>query len=299
MVTMPPSAHGAGKWTAVDPIDECRQALHKKAFAARHPLAGHPLFSIEALSKVAAQAAKRKNDIYVDAGDLSLTDKWGSVPPPAMPIPEIIERIEEAKAWVVLKHVEVDPAYKRLLDEYEAFVREIAGPEGSKLLKNAEMLVFITSPNRKTPFHFDAEINFLVQVSGSKDLWVCDPNDRAITTEEEIERYYGVAISAGTYKPHAEKAARNFTLYPGDAVHIPTHGAHWVQNHDKVSVSLSLNMEFPDWHQADVYRANHYLRRLGLSPRSPGQSIVADRSKAAVIGAMRTAKKTAGQLLRR
>jgi NADPH-dependent glutamate synthase beta subunit-like oxidoreductase len=66
-----------------------------------------------------------------------------------------------------------------------------------------------------------------------------------------------------------------------------------------VSVSLSLNMEFPDWLQADVYRANHYLRRLGLSPRSPGQSIVADRSKAAVIGAMRTAKRTAGQLLRR
>jgi hypothetical protein len=77
MVTMPPSAHGAGKWTTVDPIDECRQALHKKAFAAHHPLAGHPLFSIEALTKAAEQAAKRKNDTYVDAGDLSLTDKWG------------------------------------------------------------------------------------------------------------------------------------------------------------------------------------------------------------------------------
>ncbi len=299
MVTMPTSALGAGKWTTVDPIEECREALHKKAFAARHPLAGHPLFSIEALTKVAEQAAKRKNDTYVDAGDLSLTDKWGSIPPPAMPIPEIIERIEEAKAWVVFKHVEVDPAYKRLLDEYEAFVREIAGPEASKLLRNAEMLVFITSPNRKTPFHIDAEVNFLVQISGSKDLWVCDPNDRAITTEEEIEQYYGVAISAGTYKPHAEEAARNFTLNPGDAVHIPTHGAHWVQNHDKVSVSLSLNLEFPDWHQADVYRANHYLRRLGLSPRSPGQSIVADRSKAAVIGAIRTAKRTAERLLQR
>jgi hypothetical protein len=296
---MAPSADEAKKWTTVDPIEECRQALHKTAFAARHPLANHPLFSIEALTRAAETAAKRKDDVYVDAGDLSLTDKWGSVPPPDMPIPEIIERIKDAKAWIVLKHVEVDPAYKRLLDEYEAFVREIAGPEGSKLLKNAEMLVFITSPNRKTPFHFDAEVNFLVQISGSKDLWVCDPNNRAITTEVEIERYYSVAISAGTYKPQAEAAARTFTLAPGDAVHIPTHAAHWVQNHDNVSISLSLNMEFPTWLHADVYRANHYLRRLGLSPRPPGRSLAADRSKAAAIGAVRAAKRTTNGLLRR
>ena len=68
------------------------------------------------------------------------------------------------------------------------------------------------------------------------------------------------------------KSARKFTLHPGDAVHLPTHGAHWVQNHNDVSVSLSLNMEFPKWLQADVYHANYYLRRLGFSPRPPGQS---------------------------
>jgi hypothetical protein len=212
-----------------------------------------------------------------------------------MPIPEIIERIGTAGAWIVMKHVDIDPAYKALLDEYEAFVRDIAGPGGSKQLKNAEMLVFITSPNRKTPYHFDAEVNFLVQIQGSKDLWVCDPNDRTVTTEEEIEHYYGVSITAGTYKPHAEHVAQKFTLHPGDAVHIPTHGAHWVQNHDSVSVSLSLNMEFPNF--TNIYLANYYLRRLGLSPRSPGHSIVADRTKAAVIDVMRTAKRAAKKAL--
>ncbi len=176
--------------------------------------------------------------------------------------------------WLVIKHVESDPPYKALLDEYEAFVREIAGPENSRLLSNAEMLVFITSPKRKTPYHFDAEVNFLVQIQGSKDLWVCDPMDRNITTEEELERYYAVSITAGTYKAHAEKVAQKFTLGPGDAVHIPTHGAHWVQNHNVVSISLSLNMEFPRWKHADIYRANHLLRRLGISPRPPGHSVI-------------------------
>ncbi|CAG9224236.1 JmjC domain-containing protein [Paraburkholderia tropica] len=276
-------------WHTVDPLAECREQLHKTAFAARHPLAGHPLFSIEALTKVAEAACKRKDDVYVDAGDLSLADKWGSTPKPDMTIPEIIDRIETAGAWLVMKHVEENPAYKALLNEYEAFVREVAGPEGSKLLSNAEMLVFITSPHRKTPFHFDAEINFLVQIQGSKDLWVCDPLDRSVTTEEELEQYYYGAINAGTYKPHAEKVAQQFTLHPGDAVHIPTHGAHWVQNHDNVSISLSLNMEFPQRY-GDAYRANHYLRMLGLKPRPPGASEWLDRSKAATVYGLRQVK---------
>ncbi|PNG26575.1 cupin-like domain-containing protein [Methylocella silvestris] len=285
-----PSIRANEKWSPVDPLEEARAAFQKRPFLVRHPLAGHPLFTIEALTKVAERAAKRNGDLWADAGDLSLTDKWGSVPEPNMPIPQLIDRIETAGAWIVMKHVETDPAYKALLDEYEAFVRETAGPEMSKRLSNAEMLVFITSPNRKTPYHFDGEVNFVVQIQGSKDIWVCDPNDRSVTTEREIEEYYGSTIAAGTYKPHAEEVATKFSLYPGDAVHVPQHAAHWVQNHNNVSVTLSLNMEVPYGECADLYRANYFLRRLGLSPSSPGQSPIADRSKAAVTAAMRSAR---------
>ncbi|HTH96744.1 MAG TPA: cupin-like domain-containing protein [Stellaceae bacterium] len=273
-----------------------RTMFQNHAFAIRHPLADHPLFTIEALTRVAEAAAKRRGDLWADAGDLSLTDKWGTVPMPDMPIPRLIDRIETAKAWVVMKHVEKDPAYKAVLDEYEAFVRETAGPELSRMLSRAEMLVFITSPGRKTPYHFDAEFNVVVQIQGTKDLWVCDPADRSITTEHEIEAYHGHSISAGTYKPHAEERARKFALGPGDAVHVPSYAAHWVQNHDNVSVTLSLNMELPRWHHADVHHANYLLRRLGMNPRAPGQSMLLDRSKATVIGAMRRAKRTATRL---
>lgn len=280
----PPSQSG---WTTLDPIEECRAALHKRAFRVAHHLAGHPLFAVDTLIGVAQEAAKRKRDLYLDAGNVSITDKWGDIPVPDMPVSEVINRIETAGAWIVMKHVETDPRYKAVLDEWADFVRSIAGPEGARLLRNPEMLVFITSPNRLTPFHFDAEVNFLVQIHGSKGLRVCDPLDRAITTEEEIERYYAVAINAGTYKPHAEERATKFLLTPGDAVHIPTHGAHWVKNHNNVSVSLSLNFEFPRWLRRDVYQANYYLRRLGLSPFPPGRSVVADRTKAAVVATTR------------
>jgi hypothetical protein len=277
------------QWGTVDSLEDCRYELHKMAFAAHHPLAGHPLFSIEALAKAAEEAARRKGDLYVDAGNFSFADKWGTTPKPDMTVREVIDRIETAGAWLVMKHVEANPAYRALLDEFEAFLLEIAGPEGARLLSNAEMIVLITSPRRKSAFHFDAEVNFLAQVQGSKDIWVCDPTDRTVTTEEEIEQYYSVANNAGTYKPHAEQVARRFTLRPGDALHIPTHAAHWVQNHDSVSISVSLNMEFPRRY-ADTYRANHYMRRLGLHPRPPGRSALVDRSKAVAISGLRQVK---------
>ncbi|HEY4352111.1 MAG TPA: cupin-like domain-containing protein [Paraburkholderia sp.] len=277
------------QWTTDDPLAECRCELHKKAFGVHHPLAGHREFSIEALEEAAMEASRRKGDLYVDAGNFSFADKWGTTPKPDMTIHEIFDRIETAGAWLVMKHVESNRAYKALLDEFVEFLLEIAGPEGSRLLSNAEMIVLVTSPRRKSAFHFDAEVNFLAQVQGSKDIWICDPLDRSVTTEEEIERYYSVANNAGTFKPHAETVARRFTQRPGDAVHIPTHASHWVQNHDSVSVSVSLNMEFPR-RFADTYRANYYLRRFGIKPRPPGQSDVVDRSKAVAINGLRHVK---------
>lgn len=293
------SGDRAGGWRTVLPVEECRRDLHRKPFRITHPLADHPLFRLDALVAAAQEAARRKGDYYVDAGSVAVSDKWGQIPIPKLSAKELIERIESAEAWMIIKHVEENPQYKAVLDEFAEFVRGIAGPDGAKLLLNPEMLVLITSPNRLTPFHFDSEVNFLVQVRGSKDLRVCDPRDRSISTEPEIERYYAVSNIAGNYKDDAESKATHFAIAPGDAVHIPSHSAHWVRNGDNVSVSLSLNFELPGWVQGNVYCANHYLRKLGLSPRPPGQSVLADRAKSGVVRVFQGTKRVAKRLLRR
>lgn len=278
------SGQDVGNWQPVEPRDHCRELLHRKSFRVTHGLAGHPLFSVGALVDVAKEAAKRPNDLYADAGDVKVTDKWGHIPMPDRPVEEVIERIEKAGAWIIMKHVEVDPAYAAVLNEFADFVRELSAPDQRHLLNNPEMLVLITSPKRMTSFHFDAEVNFLVQIQGTKEVWVCDPNDRSIVTDEEIERYYSGHQNAGTYKPGVENKATRYELHPGEAVHIPTHGAHWVQNGDNISVSLSLNFELPPSMYRNVSIANYGLRRLGLRPRPPGSSVMGDRLKAAAGG---------------
>jgi hypothetical protein len=52
-----------------------------------------------------------------------------------------------------------------------------------------------------------------------------------------------------------------------------------VQNGPEPSVSLSVNFEFAGRERSDVYRANYYLRQLGLDPRPPGTSELGDRVK--------------------
>lgn len=290
---------GMSGWRATMPIEACRRDLHRKPFRVSHSLADHPLFRLDALVAAAQDAAGRKGDYYVDAGAVSLSDKWGQIPIPQLSSKELIERIESAEAWMIIKHVEKDPRYKAVLDEFASFVRELAGPDGARLLLNPEMLVLVTSPNRQTPFHFDSEVNFLVQIHGNKDLWVCDPLDRTISTESEIERCYAVSNVAGNYKADAELKATRYSIGPGDAVHIPSHSAHWVKNGNNVSVSLSLNFELPGWVQGNVYCANYYLRRLGLSPRPPGRSVLADRTKSGIVRLIHSTKQTAKRLLRR
>ena len=96
-----------------------------------------------------------------------------------------------------------------------------------------------------------------------------------------------------------EKNGTCFTLEPGEAIHIPTHGGHWVRNGEQISISLSLNFEFPPWIHRDVYRANNYLRRLGLAPRPPGTSPALDRMKAFGVGTIDRARKGVKQALKR
>ena len=274
------AANNGGHWHTVEPIEQCREKLHHKPFRVTHSLAGNSLFAMDALMEVARNAAKRPGDLYADAGDVKVTDKWGQIPLPDRPVVEVLDRIQNAGAWIIMKHVEVDPAYAAVLNEFAALVKDISPSDPRLSIHNPEMLILITSPKRMTSFHFDAEVNFLVQIQGSKRVWVCNPDDRQAITDEEIERYYRGYQNAGTYKPGVESRATVFDLNPGEGVHIPSHSAHWVQNGDDVSVSLSLNFELPPSTYKYVSITNFMLRRVGLKPASPGQSSATDRLKA-------------------
>jgi len=169
-------------------------------------------------------------------------------------------------------------------------VFEITGHELEKQVKFAEVILFITSPQRLTTYHIDRECNFVAQIRGNKTIYIFDKYDREVLPEAEIERFWAVDSNAAVYKPQLQSHAGAFLLKPGNGVHIPVNAPHWLQNHDDISITASLNFKFKDSVIGNIYRANYVMRKMGLKPTPPGTSSMRDSMKRAaattVVGAL-------------
>jgi hypothetical protein len=158
-------------------------------------------------------------------------------------------------------------------------ILELAGHELERSIKKREVILFITSPNRVTSYHIDRECNFLLQIAGRKRISVFRREDREVLPEEEIERFWTTDHNAPVYREALQDHADVFTLEPGNGIHIPVNGPHWVQNDNNVSISASFNFQFHDGVRADLYRANYFLRKFGLRPEPPFSPVGHDTAK--------------------
>src|SRR3546814_11084435 len=50
--------------------------------------------------------------------------------------------------------------------------------------------IFITSPNTVTPFHFDKEHNFILQIHGRKRIYVWDHRDTVVASEHSRDLFH-------------------------------------------------------------------------------------------------------------
>lgn len=245
----------------------------REPFPFRHRLAEHPLFALPRLFELVQSLARSPDEVYFDAGEIGVGQRWDEIPLPQMSIEDAFRRIESSGAWIIVRHAERDDAYARLLDECMAEAEHLADRPFRREMLKQHAIIFITSPGRVTPYHIDRECNFILQIHGNKTLHVFDRTDREVLTEQELERFWAVDNNAAVYKPDLQERAHVYPLGPGDAVHVPVNCPHWVKNGKDISVTLSVNFWYRDTPQGDVYRANYYLRRLGLIPSPPGDAL--------------------------
>ncbi len=259
-----------------------QERFNRYSFEFSHRLSRHPLFELPRLIELAKSMPPA--DIYYDAGDVHIGQRWDEVPPCQIPVETLLHRIEHAGAWILIKRARRDPAYLELLDRGLAEFQDLTGGALPKDMMKRDALVFITSPNRITTYHIDRECNFLLQIRGSKVINIHDRYDREVLPEEEIERFWTVDNNAAIYKEHLCDRARTYNMQPGTAVHIPVNSPHWLKNDNNTSVTLSLNFQFYDSQLGNVYRTNFMLRKLGLKPTPPGQSRFLDAIKGSGMG---------------
>jgi hypothetical protein len=245
-----------------------------------HALGDHPLLTIESIARLAERLPEDR--VEHNVGNLPKVVDDDAVERSDLPVGEIARGIETNGCWMVLKNIERDEEYGNLLDELLDQVEPILDQRDGGM-SGREGFVFLSAPGSVTPSHTDPEHNFLLQVRGTKELSVGRFPDEK-TGQLALER----ALGGGHRNVDSEPAEpRAFHLEPTEGVYVPPHAPHWVQNGDEVSVSLSITFQTPENERAiRVHSVNAKLRRLGLSPRPPGQRARLDRRKEACAKAL-------------
>jgi hypothetical protein len=286
------------------PSDDFQQNFNRLPFLFNHNLANHPLFTLPRLLELAKETQRtHKEDLYYDAGqDVAIGTRWDAMGPPP-PLEDALERIENNGAWISLHQAQRDPEYAVLFDQCMSEFADLTGLDFKKVMRVQDALIFITSPNRVTTYHIDRECNFLLQLKGSKTIHLFDQKDREVLPEQEIERFWAVDNNAPIYKPDLQHKATSLRLVPGNGVHIPVNAPHWLRNDDNISVSLSVNFTWHDSERANVYRANHLMRKLlkrfDFQPLPPFRSPLHDTAKNAVMAVTYNPARSAKRMLDR
>ena len=254
--------------------------FNKRPFLLDHSLDTHPAFTMDRLHDLLERSLPIPNKVYWNAGKKAIGQKWKDRPGRDFSIEEAFRRIRETDAWIIIFGADRDPEIHALLEQGLAEVQGMTGIPLDKEAKSSQSIIFITSPHRITEYHIDKECSLLLQIHGKKTIHVFDQKDREVLPETELERFWSVDNNAAIYKPELQGRAISFLLEPGKAVHIPINAPHWLENGDDISVSINQNFEYKNEKLANIYRANYYARRMGLSPLAPGRSFMRDRIKA-------------------
>ncbi len=246
----------------------------RRPFRIEHNLVDHPLFQLPRLIELAGALPGKK--VEYNAGNIPVNQAPDKTPRTGLPIEETIRRIEECRSWMVLKNVELDPNYRELLDACleEVFARAPSHRDAGL----REAFIFISSPGSVTPYHMDPELNFLLQIHGSKQFHVFPSGDRSLLSEVELERFYSGAHRNLVFRDEYQEKATTFELQPGDGVHVPVTDPHWVKVGDE-SYSISFSITFQTLaceRRAALYSINHALRQKGRTPTAVGQSPLRD-----------------------
>ena len=262
--------------------------FNREPFVIGHRLAGHPLFALPRLIELARRLPAEH--VSYNSGDVPVTTGLYKGPQTGLSVEETIRQIEECRSWMVLKFVEDDPQYRRLLDRCLDEVRPLSESVAPGMQKR-QGFIFISSASSVTPYHMDPEYNFLLQVRGKKRVTIWDPADRAILSERELEEYYSERDFQITFKEEYRRKALTFDLMPGAGLHFPVTAPHYVENGDEVSISFSITFQTPaSERRRFLYGANARLRDLGFEPLPVGKSVLRDSTKHAAFRAYRLAK---------
>lgn len=267
------------------------ELLDRKPFGFKHQMMGHPALELGNLARVLpalppdqVMYSKGLRGLGTNFDRAHIDDQNG------LGIEETIETIRTSNSYIAVRQPEVDPSFQDLHRALTDDIGQLMRRRGvGQAPTHAVIWLFIASPNAVTPFHFDRYSNFLFQFRGSKQVAVFEPWNDQVIRPEHYECYVARDERVMPWEDGMDRFARHFDFAPGEAIHIPHLGGHYVRNGpEDVSISMSIffhTAETRRWNDALVMNdlLRRRLRPLGLAPRAVNSTQSLDGLKAGTL----------------
>ncbi|MEX1099933.1 MAG: cupin domain-containing protein [Bacteriovoracaceae bacterium] len=130
------------------------------------------------------------------------------------------------------------------------WVEELKSELGVSSLTYGRSLIYAIPAGKVTDPHFDQNINFVVQLHGTKTWWVA-PNHHVENplTRHTIGAPVDPELASYTDKmPESfPEGAQEFTLKPGSSLFVPRGAWHTTKASDEDTLSISFTFSAPSW----------------------------------------------------
>jgi cupin-like protein len=246
-----------------------------------HDFADHPLLAPDELAQLGkrCRGTSRWFSFNSNARPDSNFDEVGRLFPNNRSIVDSIHDISNARAWVLLRHIQADPAYRTLVDEAMDSVRERIETNDPGMYYRAGW-IFVASPRTVTPYHIDRNNGLLLQVRGHKTLYVWDPDDEYVCSAHARETFHARHdLSLVRWREEFRERAHRYDLAPGTGAYIPMTSPHMVETLDESSITVSFTYSTHATRRESMMHFAHELARRARVTLPPlGSAPLSDRA---------------------
>src|SRR5690242_11754882 len=185
-------AAGADHWLDLKEAP-FQASYNKRPFLVEHRLAESPHFSFESLNRLAKRLPReqvlfRAGVVPIDTDFDLAARRYRN----ALTLEDALDRMEENQGYVVINNPESDAEYRPVI---EGILGEIAlcSDRIDQCMNWYSTYVFISAHDSVTPYHMDREMNFLLQVRGTKTVQLWDPFDDDVMTPAQKDELLSYA----------------------------------------------------------------------------------------------------------
>ena len=248
--------------------------------AVRHRLSDHPLLQRDQLVELGKRfrCSTRLFTFNNDADAAANFDAVARLYPNRKTVEESLRNIKEAKAWVLLRHVQADPAYRALVDRVlDPIQQEIERKDPGMYYRAG--WIFVAAPHTITPFHIDRNHGILLQVRGTKTVYVWDAEDAEVVSDRARDVFHASHnLELVQWHEEFRERAHVFKLGPGMGVYMPLTCPHMVETSDEPSITISLTYSTDATRRnAMVHVMHDLMHRKGIEPSSVGRHPLLDK----------------------